>query len=70
MPVMDGPELVERSRQLHPEARVLYMSGYTEDPTLRKRIADSSASLLPKPFQRIQLLERVRSALDSKRAGH
>ena len=69
MPVMDGPELVERSRQLHPEARVLYMSGYTEDPTLRKRIADPKASLLPKPFQRIQLLERVRTALDSERAG-
>jgi signal transduction histidine kinase/ActR/RegA family two-component response regulator len=69
MPVMDGPELVERSKQLHPEARVLYMSGYTEDPTFRERISDSNIPLLPKPFQRIQLLERVRTALDSGCAG-
>ena len=69
MPVMDGPELVERSKQLHPEARVLYMSGYTEDPTLRERISGANTPLLPKPFQRIQLLERVRGVLDSEPAG-
>jgi signal transduction histidine kinase/CheY-like chemotaxis protein len=69
MPLMSGPELVERSKRLHPEARVLYMTGYAEDLVLSRGVSDSVMMLLPKPFRRPQLLEHVRGALDSGRAG-
>jgi hypothetical protein len=45
------------------------MSGYTEDPTLRQRISRTDIPLLPKPFKRNQLLERVRSVLDAERTA-
>jgi hypothetical protein len=59
---------VERSKRLHPEARVLYMSGYAEDLVLSRGVPGSLVMLLPKPFRRPQLLEHVRGALDAGRA--
>jgi CheY-like chemotaxis protein len=65
---MSGPELVDRSKRLHPEARVLYMSGYADDQILSRGVSEPVGMLLPKPFRRPQLLEHVRVALDSGRA--
>lgn len=35
VPSMKGPEVYQRITEYHPEAKVLYMSGYTQNVTMR-----------------------------------
>ena len=59
MPRMSGEELAGR---LAPDARVLYMSGYT-DHQIRP---DQVGMLVEKPFGSAQLLRKVREALSAR----
>jgi PAS domain S-box-containing protein len=64
MPTMLGSELAQRVRELRPDIRVLFMSGYAQ-PVLGEQIAfDENVDLLEKPFTADALLTRVRDALD------
>jgi len=64
MPQMGGPELAERLTPLHPEMKVLFMSGYTDDAVLRHGLLESGAAFLQKPFTRNALAAKVREVLD------
>jgi DNA-binding response OmpR family regulator len=64
MPHMSGRELAERTRRIHGNLRVLYMSGYTDDAIVRHGVLAAGIDLLPKPFAVTQLLARVRQLLD------
>ncbi|MDX3899913.1 MAG: response regulator [Sphingobium sp.] len=64
MPNMDGPAMVARARQSHPDLPVLFMSGYAEEQ-LRKSIDIANVGFLPKPFSVSQLAEAARDALAS-----
>ena len=67
MPVMGGPELVERLHARRPELPVLYMSGFTEElPAASK---PGAAALLVKPFTLEDLAQAVRAALDRPAGG-
>ena len=58
MPGMNGKEMVRRiDRDLQPNLKVLYMSGYTEN-------IEPGLDLLEKPFTSADLLKRVRAALN------
>jgi len=59
---MNGPELVLRLIDSHPEMKVVYMSGYTGE-LIAKRGVDSGIRLLEKPFTRADLLKTVDAAL-------
>ena len=66
MPGMRGGELAREVRALHPETRVIYMSGYMDgspgsDP-------GEGAAMIQKPFKQADLLALVRRMLDSVRA--
>jgi two-component system cell cycle sensor histidine kinase/response regulator CckA len=66
MPGLRGPELALRVRSIHPDARILMMSGYPDDTGL------SSAegwAFLPKPFRAEQLLEKVEGLLKAPVPG-
>jgi signal transduction histidine kinase len=65
MPGLSGPNLAARMLQLHPEMRVLYMSGYTGDVTAAHGNFWGVVPLLQKPFTPAALAERVRVALDA-----
>ena len=65
MPQMSGRELAGRLAALHPEARVLYISGYTNDAIVRHGIMTAEASFLSKPFDREALARKVREVLQS-----
>ncbi len=70
MPRMGGRELAERVIVSRPGIRVLFASGYTDDPTLLHGIATDELSFMQKPFTSLVLLRRVRSVLDAaSRAG-
>ena len=65
MPEMNGYELAERLRVARPEAKVLFMSGYTDQILLRstgRSLGD--APLLRKPFTQHKLITKVAELLE------
>jgi signal transduction histidine kinase len=65
LPGVRGDELARRAAKFHPEARVLYMSGYTDDALVRDGILEPGVALLQKPFETSLLARRVREILDA-----
>jgi two-component system cell cycle sensor histidine kinase/response regulator CckA len=63
MPRMDGPALVREVRQIHPEMKVIFISGYTEDAFRQRLDSDSGIDFLPKPFSLKQLATKVRDVI-------
>jgi PAS domain S-box-containing protein len=63
MPRMQGPELVERIKILHPQIRVLYMSGYAQTILGDGGTLADGVLLVEKPFTESVLLEKVEQAL-------
>jgi PAS domain S-box-containing protein len=63
MPRMGGRELAARFAQLRPEARVIFLSGYTDDAVVRHGVLESGVEFLQKPFRSADLLRRVNSLL-------
>jgi GAF domain-containing protein len=64
MPGMSGRDLAREVEGLHPETRVVYMSGYTADALGKHGVLEPGIILLEKPFTPDTLLTAVRSALD------
>ena len=64
MPGVDGREVGERMAALAPHVQVLYMSAYTKDEIMRRKLMAPTAALLQKPFSAELLAQRVRAALD------
>jgi two-component system, cell cycle sensor histidine kinase and response regulator CckA len=68
MPHMDGPTLIREVRELHPDLKVIFISGYAED-SFRKRLdADSNIHFLPKPFSLKQLAGKVKEVISGEPA--
>jgi two-component system cell cycle sensor histidine kinase/response regulator CckA len=67
MPGMSGPEVAQRLIRLHPEMKVLYMSGYTDDAILRHGVTELSTAFVQKPFTADALGWKVREVLDTPR---
>lgn len=63
LPGMNGRELAERLRILHPEVKVLYTSGYTEDVIAHRGVLDSGLAYIPKPYTPSGLVAKVREVL-------
>ncbi len=60
---MSGPALVEQVRRLHPDIRVVYMSGYTGELIADRDVLQPGITLLEKPFTRAALLRVIDAAL-------
>ena len=68
MPKMSGRELSERIHAIQPSAKVLFMSGYTNDAVVNHGILDGATWFMQKPFTLESLVRRVREVLDSDEA--
>jgi len=64
MPGMSGPDSMKRLRQIRPDLRVLYMSGYTDHAIFRDAIPEIGNHFLMKPFTSASLVSKIRSTLD------
>ncbi len=64
IPGMNGRELAERLAMLHPEMRVLYISGYTSDTITRHGLQGGEKHFLQKPFRPQEVARKVREVLD------
>lgn len=67
MPQVSGREVAENLTRIHPELRVLYMSGYTDDAVVRHGVLADGAIFLQKPFTPDVLASKVREVLDAPR---
>ncbi len=67
LPMITGPELVQRLRGSRPELRVLYVSGYTERALAFNVDPGAPATaFLQKPFTPGTLVRKVREVLDAE----
>jgi two-component system cell cycle sensor histidine kinase/response regulator CckA len=64
MPGMSGRALAERMRDVKPEAKVLFMSGYTDHAIVHHGVLDKEVTFFQKPFASETLLLKVREVLD------
>jgi hypothetical protein len=64
LPKMGGRVVAERVRELLPDIKVLFVSGYTDDVILRNQLLERSVALLKKPFTPSTLAFKVREVLD------
>lgn len=66
MPSMDGFEVATRVALLHPETRVLFLSGHAVDSEkVREGLRKTTHRFLLKPFTQQTLKEKIREVLDA-----
>jgi response regulator RpfG family c-di-GMP phosphodiesterase len=64
MPGMHGRELANRLTRIHPEMKVLFTSGYTDDAIVHHGVLDEGVSFIGKPYSPWALAKKVREVLD------
>jgi CheY-like chemotaxis protein len=65
MPRMGGPELAQELVARRPDVKVLYMSGYTDHPMVRRGVVNAGVAFLQKPFTPTGLVSRIREVLEA-----
>jgi FixJ family two-component response regulator len=65
MPRMSGAALAEGVRNRHPETRIVFMSGFTDEAAVRQAAAAGAIRFLQKPYTPVTLLHIIRAALDA-----
>ena len=66
MPHMNGLQLAENLHLRHPEMKVLFMSGYTDNRLIRGNTVPANTEYIPKPFSSLELVGKIRRVLDGK----
>ncbi len=66
---MHGPDLARRVAELHPEAAVLFLSGYTDEAVVQHGVDTGRAAFLQKPFTHHEFLAKVRDVLNAAADG-
>jgi PAS domain S-box-containing protein len=64
MPGMNGAELARQLVLHHPEMKILFTSGYTDDAIVRHGILKEGVSFIGKPYTPSALAKKVRGVLD------
>jgi PAS domain S-box-containing protein len=66
MPRMSGRDLAGRLAEMHPETKVLFMSGYTDNAIVHHGMLDDGIDFIAKPFTPAALAQKIREILDDK----
>ncbi|MCD5981600.1 response regulator [Pseudomonas sp. CDFA 610] len=65
LPGMNGRQLAEVARQLRPELKVLFITGYAEHAAARAGFLDTGMQLITKPFAFDHLTSKVREMIEA-----
>mgnify|MGYP001769830108 CR=1 FL=1 len=68
MPGMNGRELATRLGALHPETKVLYASGYTENVIVHHGVVEEHTNFVGKPYSVHGLAAKIREVLATPKA--
>lgn len=66
MPQMSGKELIDKLLLSHPNMKVVFISGYSENSFSKKNSLDLGMIFIQKPFTPLDLLRKIRQLLDSE----
>lgn len=69
LPKLSGPLFAETFRPLHPNAKILFMSGYTDEVLVRHQVPNC-VDVLRKPFTVESLVEKIDGVLAGKGSLH
>lgn len=64
LPGMNGRQLADIARQLRPELKVLFITGYAEHATVRGGFLDTGMQMITKPFAFDHLTSKVREMIE------
>lgn len=67
MPQMNGPTLMQKITQVHPNLPYLFMSGYTGNLLAEHGLEKDKIDFIVKPFNRAILAKRIRETIDKKK---
>ncbi len=63
MPGLDGPSWVKQAREVRPDLKVIFVSGYAEENFNQDQSDFPNSIFLPKPFSLNELTSTVRGQL-------
>ncbi len=63
MPGMNGHEMAQKLLTLKPDLKIIYMSGYVDNPATEIAIADPQVDFLPKPFSAVEFASLLNKCL-------
>jgi PAS domain S-box-containing protein len=66
---LNGRQLADKARELRPELKVLYTTGYTRNAIVHHGRLDTDVNLISKPFSLQQLGRKIRDVLDASISG-
>ncbi len=66
IPEMNVKDLVKKIMALHPDMKILFMSGYTSDVIAHHGVLDEDVDFIQKPFSMDGLMAKVRETLDRR----
>ena len=64
MPQKSGKALSDQLKKKHPDIKVIFMSGYTDDSIVHHGVLEPGLEFMEKPFTPAKVLQRVREVLD------
>jgi two-component system, cell cycle sensor histidine kinase and response regulator CckA len=64
MPGLSGKELAKQAKELRPDLKLLFMSGYTDNAIVKHGILEKGIAFIQKPFTHQGLAWKVRGVLD------
>ena len=66
IPDMHGPEIARRFSEIHPDAKTLFVSGYTENAIAHHQVLDEGVAFLQKPLSVANLVHKIRQVLETR----
>ena len=66
---MSGPALAKKAEEIQPGLKAFFTTGYADGEAVQDAALDSGTNLISKPYARMDLLARIRAAIDSSAQG-
>ncbi len=66
MPELNGKEFIKKVREIYPDIKVIYVSGYTDNHIVHNGLLEEGVNFIHKPYSIKTLASTIRKILDAK----